>query len=61
MNKAKEGIQPAFQTRNDLPLTVSTSGCGGLRGSVPNLIEPRNVILTAVHGLWGQTAADLAI
>jgi aspartate aminotransferase-like enzyme len=59
MNKVKEGIQPAFQTMNELPLTVSTSGYGWLRASMPNLAEPRNVIFTAVHGQWGQRAAYL--
>jgi len=31
-----------------------------LGATVPNLTEPRNVILTAVHSLWGQRGADLA-
>jgi aspartate aminotransferase-like enzyme len=60
MNKVKEGIQPALKTMNDLSLTVNTSGYGRLMATVPNLTEPRNVIFTAVHGLWGQRAADLA-
>lgn len=60
MDNVKEGIQPALQTRNDLPLAISTSWHGMFGTFVPNLTEPMNFILTAVHGLWRQEVADMS-
>jgi alanine-glyoxylate transaminase/serine-glyoxylate transaminase/serine-pyruvate transaminase len=60
MDDVKAGIQYTFQTQNVLTLVVSTSGHGGMEASMSNLIEPGNVVLIAVHGIWGQRAADMA-
>ncbi|XP_069683970.1 alanine--glyoxylate aminotransferase [Periplaneta americana] len=60
MDEVKSGIQYAFQTRNTLTLAVSTSGHGGMEASMCNLIEPGDVVLIAVHGIWGERAADMA-
>jgi alanine-glyoxylate transaminase/serine-glyoxylate transaminase/serine-pyruvate transaminase len=60
MDEVKAGIQYAFQTKNALTLAVSTSGHGGMEASMSNLIEPGNTVLIAVHGIWGQRAANMA-
>lgn len=60
MDEVKAGIQYAFQTRNPLTLAVSTSGHGGMEAAMCNLIEPGDIVLVAVHGIWGERAADMA-
>ncbi|PNF33614.1 Serine--pyruvate aminotransferase, mitochondrial [Cryptotermes secundus] len=60
MDEVKAGIQYAFQTKNALTLAVSTSGHGGMEASMSNLIESGNTVLIAVHGIWGQRAANMA-
>ncbi|PSN42958.1 Serine--pyruvate aminotransferase [Blattella germanica] len=60
MDDVKAGIQYAFQTKNTLTLAISTSGHGGMEAAMCNLIEPGDVVLIAIHGIWGERAADMA-
>uniref|UniRef100_A0A6M2DD09 Alanine--glyoxylate aminotransferase n=1 Tax=Xenopsylla cheopis TaxID=163159 RepID=A0A6M2DD09_XENCH len=60
MDDIKEGIRYVFQTRNALTLAVSASGHGGMEAVLCNLLEPGELVLIAVSGIWGLRAADMA-
>lgn len=60
MDDIKEGIRYIFQTQNQLTLAVSASGHGGMEAVICNLLEPGELILIAVSGIWGLRAADMA-
>ncbi|XP_078695734.1 alanine--glyoxylate aminotransferase-like isoform X1 [Branchiostoma floridae x Branchiostoma belcheri] len=59
MDEVKAGIQYAFQTRNELTLAVSGTGHAAMEAAVVNMVEPGDVVLVAVHGLWGERCADM--
>ena len=61
MDEVKLGIQYVFQTKNPLTLAISASGHGGMEAAMSNLIEPGDIVLIAIHGIWGQRAADMAV
>lgn len=60
MDDIKEGIKYVFQTANPVTLCVSASGHGGMEAALCNVIEPGDVVLCAVTGLWGRRAGDIA-
>lgn len=60
MDEIKSGLQYVFQTRNKLTLAVSATGHGGMEAAMCNLIEPGDIALIAVKGIWGKRAADMA-
>ncbi|XP_046995060.1 alanine--glyoxylate aminotransferase-like [Schistocerca americana] len=60
MDEIKEGLQYVFQTRNRLTLAVSATGHAGMEAVMCNLIEPGDIVLVTVNGIWGERAADMA-
>jgi alanine-glyoxylate transaminase/serine-glyoxylate transaminase/serine-pyruvate transaminase len=60
MDDIKEGVRYVFQTTNPLTLVVSTSGHGGMEAVLCNLLEPGDVALIAVNGIWGERAVSMA-
>ncbi|XP_063233433.1 alanine--glyoxylate aminotransferase [Bacillus rossius redtenbacheri] len=60
MDEVKAGLRYVFQTRNAATLAVSATGHGGMEMALCNLVEPGDVVLVVVGGLWGQRAADMA-
>lgn len=60
MDEIKEGLQYAFQTKNPVTLCLSCAGHGGMEASLSNILEPGDVAVIAVSGLWGHRAADMA-
>ncbi|XP_070560416.1 alanine--glyoxylate aminotransferase-like isoform X2 [Ptychodera flava] len=60
MDESKVGIQYAFQTKNELTLAISGTGHAGMEASIANIVEPGEVFLTAVKGIWGERAGDIA-
>lgn len=60
MDEIKAGLQYAFQTTNPATMCISCSGHGGMEAALSNLLEPGDVALIGVTGIWGQRAADMA-
>nr|CAD7463634.1 unnamed protein product [Timema tahoe] len=60
MDEVKAGLQYVFQTKNPVTLAVSASGHGGMEMAMCNLVEPGDVVLVTVAGIWGMRAADMA-
>ncbi|XP_033096342.1 serine--pyruvate aminotransferase-like [Anneissia japonica] len=60
MDDIKAGIQYAFQTKNALTLAISGTGHAGMEAAAVNILQPGDVILVGVNGLWGQRLASLA-
>jgi len=60
MSDIKIGIQYIFQTRNSMTLAVSGTGHSAMECAIFNSVEPGESVLTAVNGIWGERAADMA-
>lgn len=59
MDEVKEGIQYAFQTKNEWTFAISGTGHAAMEASVANLLEPDDVALVCQNGIWGQRLADM--
>ncbi|KAG1704753.1 Serine--pyruvate aminotransferase, mitochondrial [Nymphon striatum] len=59
MDEVKLGLQYVFQTKNKVTLAVSGTGHCAMETAVINLLEPGNVALVAVNGIWGQRVSNL--
>lgn len=59
MDEVKEGIQYAFQTKNEWTFAISGTGHAAMEASVANLLEPGEVALVCQNGIWGQRLADM--
>ncbi|XP_068613873.1 alanine--glyoxylate aminotransferase-like [Brachionichthys hirsutus] len=60
MNDIKQGIQYAFQTKNNMTISMSGSGHAAMECAVFNTVEPGESVLVAVNGIWGERVADIA-
>ncbi|XP_052455407.1 alanine--glyoxylate aminotransferase isoform X1 [Carassius gibelio] len=60
MDQIKSGIQYAFQTQNRVTLAVSGPGHAAMECAIFNSLEPRESVLIAVNGIWGERAAEIA-
>lgn len=60
MSDIKSGIQYMFQTRNSMTFAVSGTGHTAMECAIFNTVEAGDSVLTAVNGIWGERAADMA-
>lgn len=60
MSDIKSGIQYMFQTQNNMTLAVSGSGHAAMECAIFNAVEAGESVLTAVNGIWGERAAEMA-
>ncbi|XP_048398866.1 alanine--glyoxylate and serine--pyruvate aminotransferase a isoform X2 [Stegostoma tigrinum] len=60
MDEIKAGIQYAFQTTSSMTLAISGSGHAAMEAALVNVVEPGDVVLIGIHGVWGERAADIA-
>lgn len=60
MSDIKSGIQYMFQTRNIMTLAVSGTGHTAMECAIFNAVEAGESVLTAVNGIWGERAAEMA-
>lgn len=60
MSDIKSGIQYMFQTQNNMTLAVSGTGHTAMECAIFNTVEPGDSVLTAVNGIWGERAAEMA-
>lgn len=60
MSDIKSGIQYMFQTQNNMTLAVSGTGHTAMECAIFNTVEPGDSVLSAVNGIWGERAAEMA-
>lgn len=60
MDDIKSGVQYMFQTHNNMTLAVSGTGHTAMECAIFNSVEAGDSVLTAVNGVWGERAADMA-
>lgn len=60
MDDIKSGIQYMFQTRNIMTFAVSGTGHTAMECAIFNAVEAGESVLTAVNGIWGERAAEIA-
>src|SRR5437763_5266642 len=60
MNETQQMLRYVFQTQNKLTLPISGTGSAGMEACVVNLIEPGDVMLVCVNGVFGQRMVDVA-
>ena len=60
LNEIRELLQYTFQTSNELTLTMSGTGSAGMETCVVNLLDPGDLMLVCVNGVFGKRMADMA-
>lgn len=60
MNDTKELLQYVFQTKNDLTIPISGTGSAGMEAAFVNVVEPGDVVVVCVNGLFGERMVDVA-
>lgn len=60
MDETKSMLREVMRTSNDLTLPVSGTGSAGMEACVCNLIEPGDVAVICINGLFGERMADVA-
>jgi alanine-glyoxylate transaminase/serine-glyoxylate transaminase/serine-pyruvate transaminase len=53
-------LREVFQTNNQLTFPVSGTGSAGMEASFVNFLEPGDVAIVGVNGLFGERMADVA-
>lgn len=60
MKQVRQGLQYVFQTNNQHTFAVSGAAHAALECALLNTLEPGEVVLVTVHGLWGERASEIA-
>ena len=60
MNEVREMLQIVFQTKNAMTLACSGTGSAGAEMLMDNLVEPGDVCLVGVNGVFGGRLAEKA-
>jgi alanine-glyoxylate transaminase/serine-glyoxylate transaminase/serine-pyruvate transaminase len=53
-------LRSVFQTNNQLTFPISGTGSAGMEASFVNFLEPGDVAIVGVNGLFGERMADVA-
>jgi alanine-glyoxylate transaminase / serine-glyoxylate transaminase / serine-pyruvate transaminase len=60
MNEVRAMLQQVFETKNEMTLACSGTGSAGAQMLMDNLVEPGNVCLIGVNGVFGGRLTDKA-
>jgi alanine-glyoxylate transaminase/serine-glyoxylate transaminase/serine-pyruvate transaminase len=60
MDEIRDMLRRAFGTRNELTFPMSGTGSAGMETCFVNLIEPGDVVLVGVNGVFGTRMVDVA-
>ena len=60
MNEIREMLQRLFQTGNSMTLACSGTGSAGAEMLIDNLVEPGDVCLVGINGVFGMRLTDKA-
>src|SRR2546422_1158183 len=53
-------LRAAFQTGNELTLPISGTGSAGMEACFVNLVEPGDVVVVGVNGVFGERMCEVA-
>ena len=60
MVETQQMLRRLFRTENQLTMAISGTGSAGMETCVVNLIEPDDVMLVCVNGVFGRRMVDVA-
>eukprot|EP00271_Cylindrocystis_brebissonii_P007419 TRINITY_DN20941_c0_g1_i1.p1 TRINITY_DN20941_c0_g1~~TRINITY_DN20941_c0_g1_i1.p1 ORF type:complete len:456 (+),score=37.97 TRINITY_DN20941_c0_g1_i1:141-1508(+) len=60
MDDVKTWLRYAFQTKNEYTIAVSGTGHAAMEASVSAVVEPGDVVIVGVNGIWGERMCELA-
>jgi alanine-glyoxylate transaminase/serine-glyoxylate transaminase/serine-pyruvate transaminase len=60
MDEIKELLRFAFRTENELTFAVSGPGTAGMETCIMNLVEPGDLVVVCVNGVFGGRLAEMA-
>lgn len=60
MNEIREMLQQVFQTENEMTLPCSGTGSAGAEMLMDNLVEPGDICLIGINGVFGQRLTEKA-
>lgn len=60
LDETCERLRVIFATANARTLPLSTTGSGGMEAAFVNTVEPGDVVVVAVNGLFGERMVDVA-
>ncbi len=59
MDESRALLQQIFRTKNELTLAISGTGSAGMEATVVNLLEPGDVAIVCVNGVFGGRMKDV--
>lgn len=60
MDEVRDRLKSVFCTANDMTLAMSGTGSAGMETLFVNLVEPGDIVLIGVNGVFGGRMADVA-
>jgi alanine-glyoxylate transaminase/serine-glyoxylate transaminase/serine-pyruvate transaminase len=60
LDEIADRLRAAFQTRNTLTLPISGTGSAGMEACFVNLLEPGDVAIIGVNGVFGERMCEVA-
>ena len=60
LDETCERLRQVFRTTNPLTLPISGTGSAGMEAAFVNVVEPGDVVVVAVNGLFGERMCDVA-
>ena len=60
MNGLQDMLREVFRTSNDLTYPVSGTGTAGMETAIANVIEPGDVAITVVSGMFAERMREIA-
>jgi len=59
MNDIQSLLRAVFQTKNRFTIAVSGTGSAGMEASIVNIVEPGDVVIVGINGLFGTRLATI--
>jgi alanine-glyoxylate transaminase/serine-glyoxylate transaminase/serine-pyruvate transaminase len=60
MNEVQDLLRYAWQTDNEMTISVSGAGSAAMEATLANVVEPDDVVLVGVKGYFGHRLVDMA-
>ena len=60
MDEIRDLLRYAWQTENELTISVSGTGTAAMEATIANAVEPGDVVLVGVKGYFGNRLVDMA-
>jgi alanine-glyoxylate transaminase / serine-glyoxylate transaminase / serine-pyruvate transaminase len=60
LDETNERLRTVFRTTNELTFPVSATGSAGMEAAFVNVVEPGDVVVVGVNGVFGERMCDVA-